>query len=98
MQHDQDTIAAIATPSGKGAIGIVRVSGPRARAITHAITGIQPSPKQATLRVFRAADGSPLDKGLVLYFEAPASYTGEDVLELQGHGGPRVLDGFWPVP
>ncbi len=76
-----------------GAIGIVRVSGPRARAITRAITGVQPSPKQATLRVFRAADGSPLDKGLVLYFEAPNSYTGEDMLELHGHGGPRVLDG-----
>ena len=75
-----------------GAIGIVRVSGPRTRAITRAITGVQPSPKQATLRVFRAADGSPLDKGLVLYFEASASYTGEDMLELQGHGGPRVLD------
>ena len=94
MQQDQDTIAAIATPPGVGAIGIVRVSGPRAGAITRAITGVQPSPKQATLRVFIGADGSPLDKGLVLYFEAPASYTGEDMLELQGHGGPRVLDGL----
>jgi len=93
VQQDQDTIAAIATPPGVGAIGIIRVSGPRARAIAHAITGVLPPPKQATHRVFRAADGSPLDKRLVLYFEAPASYTGEDVLELQGHGGPRVLDG-----
>ena len=93
MQQDQDTIAAIATPQGVGAIGIVRVSGPRARVITRAIAGVVPSPKQATHRVFRAADGSPLDEGLVLYFEAPASYTGEDVLELQGHGGARVLDG-----
>ena len=93
VQQEQDTIAAIATPLGVGAIGIVRVSGPRARAIARAITGVLPPPKQATHRVFRAADGSPLDKGLVLYFEAPASYTGEDVLELQGHGGPRVLDG-----
>ena len=93
VQQEQDTIAAIATPPGVGAIGIVRVSGPRARAIARAITGVLPPPKQATHRVFRAADGSPLDKGLVLYFEAPASYTGEDVLELQGHGGPRVLDG-----
>ena len=93
MQQDQDTIAAIATPQGVGAIGIVRVSGPRARAITRAIAGVVPPPKQATHRVFRAADGSPLDEGLVLYFEAPASYTGEDVLELQGHGGARVLDG-----
>ena len=76
-----------------GAIGIVRVSGPRARAITRAGSGVDPSPKQATLRVFTAADGSPLDKGVVLYFEAPASYTGEDMLELQGHGGPQVLDG-----
>ena len=58
-----------------------------------AIAGVVPPPKQATHRVFRAADGSPLDEGLVLYFEAPASYTGEDVLELQGHGGARVLDG-----
>ena len=93
MQQDQDTIAAIATPPGVGAIGIVRISGPRAGVIAHAITGVLPPPKQATHRVFRAADGSPLDKGLVLYFAAPASYTGEDVLELQGHGGPRVLDG-----
>ena len=68
VQQEQDTIAAIAKPPGVGAIGIVRVSGPRARAIAHAITGVLPPPKQATHRVFRAADGSPLDKGLVLYW------------------------------
>ncbi len=91
-QHPLDTIVAVATPPGRGGIGIVRVSGPRAAAIAAALTGHIPAPRRAQLAVFRAADGSALDQGLVLMFPAPHSFTGEDVLELHGHGGPVVLD------
>lgn len=87
-----DTIAAIATPPGKGAIGIVRVSGPGVAHVAQQLLGQLPLPRLALLRSFRAADGSALDQGLALYFQAPASYTGEDMLELQGHGGPVVQD------
>lgn len=86
-----DTIAAIATPSGRGAVGMVRVSGPRAPAIATALAGKVPEPRQAALRTFRDAAGEQIDQGLLLYFPAPHSYTGEDVVELQGHGGPLVL-------
>ena len=86
-----DTIAAIATPAGRGGIGIVRVSGPGARAIAHAVLGELPAPRHAHFADFRAADGGPIDRGLALFFPAPHSYTGEDVLELQGHGGPMVM-------
>jgi tRNA modification GTPase len=87
-----DTIAAIATPPGRGGVGIVRVSGPLSAAIAEAICGALPSPRQATFRRFRASDGEILDQGIALYFPAPHSFTGEDVLELQGHGGPVVMD------
>lgn len=87
-----DTIAAIATPPGRGGIGVVRVSGPATRTIAEALLGKLPSPRVATLARFRAVDGAPIDEGLTLYFPAPHSYTGEDVLELHGHGGPVVLD------
>ncbi len=87
-----DTIAAIATPPGRGGIGVVRVSGPATRTITQALLGKLPPPRVATFARFRAADGAPIDEGLALYFSAPRSYTGEDVLELHGHGGPVVLD------
>ena len=86
-----DTIAAIATPPGRGGIGVVRVSGPRAKAIAAAVLGEVPSPRHAALARFRAADGGAIDEGLALFFPAPRSYTGEDVLELQGHGGPMVM-------
>ena len=89
---DKDTIAAIATPAGRGAVGIVRISGPGARRILEKITGDAPPHRQARLRAFRARDGTVIDKGLVLYFEGPGSFTGEDVAELQGHGGPVVMD------
>ncbi|MFO1393949.1 MAG: tRNA uridine-5-carboxymethylaminomethyl(34) synthesis GTPase MnmE [Steroidobacteraceae bacterium] len=92
MSPDSDTIAAIATPAGRGGIGIVRVSGPGCRAIAESLTGGIPAPRVATLREFVGADGEPIDAGLALYFPAPHSLTGEDVLELQGHGGPVVLD------
>jgi tRNA modification GTPase len=87
-----ETIAAIATPRGVGGVGIVRVSGPLTRSIAQAILGRVPRPRFATFAPFRAADGSCIDEGIALLFPAPRSYTGEDVLELQGHGGPVVMD------
>jgi tRNA modification GTPase len=88
----RDTIAAVATPPGRGGVGMVRVSGPRAAAIATALLGRLPRPRHATLARFRAADGGILDHGLALYFPAPRSFTGEEVLELHGHGGPVVMD------
>jgi tRNA modification GTPase len=87
-----DTIAAIATPPGQGGVGIVRISGPDTPAIARALLGSLPAPRRAELHGFRAADASLIDAGLVLYFAEPASFTGEAVLELHGHGGPVVLD------
>ncbi len=87
-----DTIAAIATPPGRGGIGIVRVSGPACRLIAASLLGETPPARLATLRDFLDEAGDPVDQGLALYFPAPHSLTGEDVLELQGHGGPVVLD------
>ena len=86
-----DTIAAIATPPGRGGIGVVRVSGPAARDIAQAIAGKAPPPRQAALASFRSADGALIDQGIALFFAGPHSYTGEDVLELHGHGGPVVM-------
>ena len=87
-----DTIAAVSTPPGRGGIGVVRVSGPRAGEVARAVAGRLPEPRVATSARFLADDGETLDNGLVLWFPAPHSYTGEDTLELQGHGGPVVLD------
>ena len=87
----RDTIAAIATPAGRGGIGVVRISGPRAADIARALTGTLPAPRRACLRGFRDARGEIIDEGLAIFFPAPYSYTGEAVLELQGHGGPVVL-------
>ena len=87
-----DTIAAVSTPPGRGGIGIVRVSGPRAGELARAVVSGLPQPRVATSARFLAADGETLDTGLALWFPAPHSYTGEDTLELQGHGGPVVLD------
>ena len=86
-----DTIAAIATPAGRGGIGVVRVSGPAARGIAEGIVGEALAARHATLAEFRDAHGALLDQGIALFFEGPHSYTGEDVLELQGHGGPVVM-------
>lgn len=86
------TIAAIATPAGRGGIGIVRVSGPGCRDIGEGLLGGVPVPRVASLRAFLGPDGEAIDEGIALYFPAPHSLTGEDVLELQGHGGPVVLD------
>lgn len=88
---DTDTIAAIATAPGRGGIGVIRLSGKQAPIIASSITGRLPAPRQATLSRFLGDAGEVLDEGIALYFPAPHSYTGEDVLELQGHGGPAVL-------
>ena len=87
-----DTIAAVATPPGFGGVGIVRVSGPATRSAAVAVLGRLPKPRSATLAWFLDADGSPIDQGIALFFPHPHSFTGEDVLELQGHGGPLVMD------
>ena len=87
-----ETIAAIATPLGRGGIGIVRISGPEAAGIARELTGHVPRPRRAQLRRFKDEEGGILDTGLVLYFQGPDSFTGEDVLELHGHGGAVVQD------
>lgn len=84
-------IAAIATAPGRGGIGIVRVSGPALGPFIYALLGRILSPRHATYGPFPDADGKAIDQGIAIYFSSPNSYTGEDVLELQGHGGPAVL-------
>jgi tRNA modification GTPase len=89
-----DTIAAIATPPGRGGIGVVRISGRKLLPVAATLTGKTQAaflPRRATIADFLASDGVPLDQGLVLHFPAPHSFTGEDVLELHGHGGPLVM-------
>jgi tRNA modification GTPase len=86
----RDTIAALATPPGRGGIGIVRVSGQAVPAIAKALLGRLPAPRHATFAGFLDARGERVDDGIALYFPGPDSYTGEPVLELQGHGGPIV--------
>jgi tRNA modification GTPase len=86
-----DTIVARATPAGTGGVGVVRVSGDNVEHIARAMLGSLPEPRHAVLRTFRDAGGDPVDTGLALYFPAPASFTGESVLELHGHGGPVVV-------
>lgn len=88
---ESDTIAAIATASGRGGVGVIRVSGNNLLEFARILTGKTPKPRLATLADFKAADDSPIDTGLLLYFPGPNSFTGEDVLELQGHGGPVVM-------
>jgi tRNA modification GTPase len=87
-----DTIAATATAPGRGGIGIVRVSGRDCRRIAEGVLGRVPAPRTAELHRFLDAAGEPIDEGIAIYFPGPASFTGEDVLELQGHGGPVVMD------
>ena len=92
MNAARETIAAVATAQGRGGVGIVRVSGPRARAMAITLSGREPQPRYAHYGPFHADDGDVIDEGLLLYFPGPNSFTGEDVLELQGHGGPVVMD------
>jgi len=87
----RDTIAAVATPVGRGGIGVVRVSGPKAPDIARSLLGQLPEPRHATFASFSDRSGERIDDGIALYFPAPHSYTGEAVLELQGHGGPVVM-------
>jgi tRNA modification GTPase len=86
-----DTIAAIATASGSGGIGVVRVSGPACQEIARGILGNCPPPRHAAYLPFKEADGSLIDRGIAIYYTNPNSYTGEDVLELQAHGGPALM-------
>jgi tRNA modification GTPase len=86
-----DTIAAIATAPGRGGVGVIRISGSNLLPFAFALSGKTPQPRYATLADFKAADNSTIDTGLLLFFPNPHSFTGEDVLELQGHGGPVVL-------
>lgn len=92
MTGATDTIAAVATSAGRGAVAVVRISGAEVPRIAAQLLGSLPPPRVARLMAFLDADGSTVDRGLVLYFPLPASFTGEDVLELQGHGGAVVLD------
>ena len=86
-----DTIAAVATAPGRGGIGVVRVSGADLGLLAERLCGCPLVPRRATLAKFRDAAGQVIDVGILLYFPAPSSFTGEDVLELQGHGGPVVM-------
>ena len=92
MSRPDDPIAAIATAPGQGGIGVVRVSGGQLGPLVQAILGEQPAPRRAIRAPFLDAQGIAIDDGIALYFPSPHSYTGEDVLELQGHGGPRVME------
>ena len=92
MAGNNTTICAIATPPGRGGIGIIRISGPAALDIARQMTGIEPAPRQAHYCSFNDTGGRPIDDGVLLYFRAPASFTGEDVVELQAHGGRVVLN------
>jgi len=86
-----DTIAAIATAPGRGGVGVIRISGSNLLPFAFALTGKTPRPRYATLADFRSAEGVAVDTGILLFFPGPHSFTGEDVLELQGHGGPVVM-------
>src|SRR5215831_18600283 len=93
MFSTEDTIVAIATPPGRGGIGVVRISGPRSEEIARALTGRgRFEPRHATLAVVADADGAPIDQAVVTHFPAPHSYTGEGVVELSAHGSPVVLE------
>jgi len=89
---DRDVIAAIATPPGRGGIGIVRISGQNLRDFIAGLVAVELAPRNARFTDFLDRDGSVIDQGIALFFPAPHSFTGEDVVELQGHGGPVVMD------
>ena len=92
MKHQYDTIAAIASATGAAGLGVVRISGPLAAGMAQTFLGRTPRPRHAHMAHFRSAQGDIIDEGLLLYFPSPASYTGEHVLELHGHGSPALLD------
>ncbi|TWX49139.1 tRNA uridine-5-carboxymethylaminomethyl(34) synthesis GTPase MnmE [Colwellia hornerae] len=90
--YQKETIAAQATAPGRGGVGIIRISGPEVKSVAQAILGKIPEIRKAEYLPFNDANQQALDQGIALYFKAPHSFTGEDVLELQGHGGPVILD------
>lgn len=92
MRAPSETIVAVATPNGRGGVGVVRVSGGATRAIATAMCDVELRPRHARVIEFHATDGATIDRGLALFFPAPHSFTGEDVLELHAHGSPVVLD------
>ncbi len=92
MIGDSQTICAVATPPGRGGVGIVRISGKEIGTIADALLGGLPEPRKAVFRRFRDDKGEPIDEGIVIYFPAPASFTGEEVMELQAHGSPVIMD------
>lgn len=87
-----DTIAAIATPPGRGGVGIIRISGPKSGEICQNVVGCIPAPRSAHYSAFRNSAGEKIDEGLAIFFKNPNSFTGEDILEIQAHGGPVILD------
>ena len=91
MPPRTDTIAAVATAQGRGGIGVIRVSGPMSLAIAQGILGKAPTTRHAHYTDFLDGNGQPIDQGILLFYKAPYSYTGEDVVELQGHGGVAVM-------
>jgi len=91
-EYIRDTIVAPATPPGKGGVGVVRISGDDAEQIGRMILGDLPQPRSASKRTFRDRQAHAIDSGIALYFPAPASYTGESVIELHGHGGPIIMN------
>jgi len=92
LPSNQETISAQATPPGRGGVGIIRISGPQAQKVAQAILGKVPEIRKAEYLPFKDKNNQTLDQGIALFFKAPHSFTGEDVLELQGHGGPIILD------
>ena len=93
MSASQPTIAAIATAPGRGGVGVIRLSGKNLLSLAQTLSGGKtPKPRTVLYTDFLGSDGQPIDNGILLYFAAPASFTGEDVIELQGHGGPVVMD------
>ena len=92
MTLHTDTIVAQATAPGRGGVGIIRVSGPKAQQVALEVVGKALKPRYAEYTPFKDKNGIELDQGIALYFPNPHSFTGEDVLELQGHGGPVVMD------
>lgn len=92
MTQGIDTICAVATPPGKGGISIIRISGPESLSVCRKITGQEPTPRHAHYGPFLSKEGTVIDEGLTLYFPGPDSFTGEDVVELQAHGGPFLVD------
>jgi len=94
VQNEVDTIVAEATPRGRGGVGVVRISGPKTSCIAEQILGKIPEVRRGEYLSFFTENGELLDQGIALYFKSPHSFTGEDVLELQGHGGPVVMTGI----